>query len=137
MLSLKNISRLSRYVSSVNRCAYISTTHSLRDTFTIQDEDDFSSKVLESKDPVVVDFSAKWCGPCKLLTPRLDAALAATGGKVHLAIVDIDNLADLAIEQGVQAVPTVIAFKGGKMTDKFVGLIEEDKLHSFVQKLVE
>ena len=67
---------------------------------------------------------------------RLDAAIAATEGKVHLAIVDIDELSDIAMEGGVEAVPTVIAFKGGKQIDKFVGLIDEDRLDAFVQKLI-
>jgi len=89
---------------------------------------------------VIVDYSATWCGPCKLLGPRfeahhlqvsyikdvllifflgfdfrLEAVVAATSGKVHLAIVDIDELSDLALEGGVQAVPTVVAYKNGKV----------------------
>lgn len=115
----------------------ISTTSIVRETFTIQDEDDFKSKVIESSVPVIVDFSAVWCGPCKILGPRLDAAVANTNSKVNLAIVDIDENGDLALEHNVQAVPTVVAFKDGKVVDKFVGLIDEDKLGSFVSKLHE
>jgi thioredoxin-like negative regulator of GroEL len=66
---------------------------------------------------------------------RLDAAIAATGGKVHLAVVDIDELSDLAMDSGIEAVPTVIAFKGGQPVDRFVGLLDEDRLGAFVQKL--
>ncbi|TRY74908.1 hypothetical protein TCAL_00512 [Tigriopus californicus] len=116
----------------IHRC--LSTSLIRRDTFTIQDEDDFKEKVLSNPDPVIVDFSATWCGPCKMLTPRLDAAIAATEGKVHLAVVDIDELGDLAMDHGVQAVPTVVAMKGGKAVDKFVGLLDEDKLAAFVDK---
>lgn len=105
------------------------------DTFTIQDEDDFKARVLESAEPVIVDFNATWCGPCKILTPRLDAAIAATEGKVHLAMVDIDELGDLAMDHSVQAVPTVLAMKGGKVVDKFVGVLDEDKLGAFVNQL--
>ena len=112
-----------------------STTRLLRETFTIQDEDDFKAKVLESPVPVVVDFSATWCGPCKILGPRLDATVANTNSKVNLAIVDIDENSDLALEHNVQAVPTVMAFKDGKIVDKFVGLLDEDRLDSFVTKL--
>ena len=107
----------------------------LGDTFTIQDVDDFKTKVLSSDVPVVVDFSATWCGPCKILGPRLDAAIAATNSKVNLAVVDIDDNSDLAIEHGVQAVPTVVAFKDGQIVDKFVGLLDEDKLGAFVSNL--
>ena len=106
-----------------------------RDTFNVQDEDDFKARVLESKTPTIVDFSATWCGPCKILGPRLDAAIAATEGKVNLAVVDIDELADLALDYRVEAVPTVVAVKDGEIVDKFVGLLDEDKLDAFVTKL--
>jgi len=104
-------------------------------TFTVQDETEFKEKVLGSAIPIVVDFSATWCGPCKLLTPRLDAAIAATEGAVDLAIVDIDDLADIAMEHGVNAVPTVLGIKDGKVVDKFVGLVDEDKLGAFITRL--
>ena len=106
-------------------------------TFAVQDEAEFKEKVLGSSTPVVVDFSATWCGPCKLLTPRLDAAIAATEGAVDLAIVDIDDLSDLALDHGVNAVPTVLGIKDGQIVDKFVGLIDEDKLSAFISKLQE
>ena len=86
---------------------------------------------------MVVDFSAQWCGPCKLLTPRLDAAIAAQEGAVDLAIVDIDDLAEIAMEHNVNAVPTVIGVKEGKVIDRFVGLLEEDKLAAFIDNLKE
>merc|ERR1719309_571247 len=104
-------------------------------TFAVQDEAEFKGKVLGSSVPVVVDFSATWCGPCKLLTPRLDAAIAATEGAVDLAIVDIDDLADVALEFGVNAVPTVLGVKDGEIIDRFVGLADEDKLGAFIDKL--
>ncbi|QQP39106.1 Thioredoxin [Caligus rogercresseyi] len=114
------------------------STSSLRsETFRIQSMDDFKEKVLESEVPVIVDFSAVWCGPCKILGPRLDAAIAVTEGKVNLAIVDIDDHADLAMDHSVSAVPTVLAMKDGEVVDKFVGLIEEDKLLSFIGNLHE
>ena len=65
----------------------------------------------------------------------LEAAVAATNSKVNLAIVDIDVNSDLAMDHEVQAVPTVVAFKEGKMVDKFIGLLDEDKLDAFVTKL--
>ena len=80
-------------------------------------------------------FAATWCGPCKILGPRLDAAVAGTDSKVNLAIVDIDDNGELAMDHEVRAVPTVVAFKGGQVVDKFIGLIDEDKLDAFVTKL--
>ena len=115
----------------------LSTSKVVRETFSIQDEEDFKAKVIESPVPVIVDFSATWCGPCKILGPRLDAAVASTNSKVNLAIVDIDENSDLAMDHEVQAVPTVIAFKDGKPVDKFIGLLDEDKLGSFVSRLHE
>ncbi|XP_040563730.1 thioredoxin, mitochondrial [Lepeophtheirus salmonis] len=113
------------------------TSRVSKETFRIQSEEDFKERVLESEVPVIVDFSAQWCGPCKILGPRLDAAIAVTKGKVNLAIVDIDELSDIAMEHSVSAVPTVLALKDGKIVDKFIGLIEEDKLFSFIENLHE
>eukprot|EP00092_Neocalanus_flemingeri_P014772 GFUD01015942.1.p1 GENE.GFUD01015942.1~~GFUD01015942.1.p1 ORF type:complete len:133 (-),score=35.06 GFUD01015942.1:162-560(-) len=126
-----------RLFSTVNRLAVrnFSSTKPALATFAVQDEAEFKEKVLGSANPVVVDFSAAWCGPCKLLTPRLDAAIAATEGAVDLAIVDIDDLADIALEHGVNAVPTVLGIKDGQIVDKFVGLIDEDKLGAFIARL--
>ncbi|XP_023336745.1 thioredoxin, mitochondrial [Eurytemora carolleeae] len=105
--------------------------------YAIQSEEEFKSKVLGGSKPVVVDFSATWCGPCKMLTPRLEAAVAATEDAVDLAIVDIDDFSDLALEHDVSAVPTVIGVKNGAIVDRFVGLIDEDRLGSFIGKLKE
>jgi len=86
---------------------------------------------------VVVDFSATWCGPCKMLTPRLESAVAGTEDAVDLAIVDIDDLGELAMEHDVSAVPTVLGIKNGEVVDRFVGLIDDDKLAAFINKLKE
>ena len=137
------------------RC--LATSANKTASYSVQDEEDFKTRVLASQVhliagksnpllgflnasgqvPVVVDFSAQWCGPCKMLTPRLDAAIAAQEGAVDLAIVDIDDLAELAMEHNVNAVPTVIGVKGGKVIDRFVGLLEEDKLSAFIDNLKE
>ncbi|XP_067128819.1 thioredoxin, mitochondrial-like [Centruroides vittatus] len=108
----------------------------LKDCFTVQDENDFKEKVLKSEIPVIVDFQATWCGPCKTLGPRLEGIIATKNDKVHLAKVDIDDNSDLAIEYGVSAVPSVFGIKNGKVIDKFVGVLEDDKINSFVDKLI-
>ena len=131
------IARFLRQRPSLLHNRTFATTQALGETFTIQDVEDFKSKVLHSTVPVIVDFSATWCGPCKILGPRLDAAVASTNSKVNLAIVDIDDNSDIAMEHEVQAVPTVVAFKEGEIIDRFIGLIDEDKLEAFVSKLHE
>ncbi len=113
----------------------LSTSASRLQIFTIQSEEEFQSKVMGSSKPVLVDFSATWCGPCKMLTPRLDAAVTATADAVDLAIVDIDEFADLALAHDVTAVPTVVGVKNGQIVDRFVGLVDEDKLGAFITKL--
>ena len=132
---LSNLIRGQRSIITKSFARPLSTSKAVCETFTVQDEEDFKEKVINSQIPVIVDFSATWCGPCKILGPRLEAAVAATNSKVNLAIVDIDVNGDLAMDHEVQAVPTVVAFKEGKMVDKFIGLLDEDKLDAFVTKL--
>ncbi|XP_001376030.1 thioredoxin, mitochondrial [Monodelphis domestica] len=105
-------------------------------TFNVQDGPDFQDRVVNSQTPVVVDFHAQWCGPCKILGPRLEKMVAKQEGKVLMAKVDIDDNTDLAIEYEVSAVPTVLAIKNGDVVDKFVGIKDEDQLEAFLKKLI-
>ncbi|XP_074511728.1 thioredoxin, mitochondrial [Sebastes fasciatus] len=105
-------------------------------SFNVQDHEDFTDRVINSKMTVLVDFHAQWCGPCKILGPRLEKAIAKQKGRVTMAKVDIDDHTDLAIEYGVSAVPTVIAIRGGDVIDHFVGIKDDDELDSFVSKVI-
>ncbi|XP_048847620.1 thioredoxin, mitochondrial-like [Brienomyrus brachyistius] len=105
-------------------------------SFNVQDSEDFTERVINSDVPVLVDFHAQWCGPCKILGPRLEKVVAKQQGRIVMAKVDIDEHTDLAIEYGVSAVPTVIAMRAGKVLDQFVGIKDEDQLDSFIGKLV-
>ncbi|XP_026180284.1 thioredoxin, mitochondrial [Mastacembelus armatus] len=105
-------------------------------SFNVQDQEDFTDRVINSELPVLVDFHAQWCGPCKILGPRLEKAVAKQKGRVAMAKVDIDDHTDLAIEYGVSAVPTVIAMRGGDVVDQFVGIKDDDELDSFVTKII-
>ncbi|KAF1478690.1 Thioredoxin, mitochondrial, partial [Eudyptula minor novaehollandiae] len=112
------------------------TSARCRSTFNVQDGSDFQDRVVNNPKPVVVDFHAQWCGPCKILGPRLEKMVAKQEGKVLMAKVDIDDHTDLAIEYEVSAVPTVLAMKNGDVVDKFVGIKDEDQLEAFLKKLI-
>lgn len=85
--------------------------------------------------PVIVDFWAPWCGPCKQLTPDLEKVVQAAGGAVILAKVNIDESNQVAGELGVQSVPTVIGFKQGRPADGFVGAQPESQIKAFIERL--
>ncbi|GFO12895.1 thioredoxin [Plakobranchus ocellatus] len=124
--------------SQLFKCHQMSTAEqgSKFEVINVQDEDDFKKRVLESNRPVVVDFHATWCGPCRLLGPRLEKLVAEEEGKVIMAKVDIDDNSDLAMEYGVRSVPTVLGMKDGKVQGQFVGLIDDDQIQTFVDKLI-
>ncbi|XP_060046912.1 thioredoxin, mitochondrial-like [Erinaceus europaeus] len=113
------------------------TTKVSTTTFNIQDGPNFQDRVVDSERPVVVDFHTQWCGPCRILSPRLEKMVAKQQGKVVMAKVDIDDHTDLAMEYEVSAVPTVLAMKNGDVVDKFVGIKDEDQLEAFLRKLTD
>jgi putative thioredoxin len=91
---------------------------------------------LSRKTPVVVDFWAEWCGPCRTLTPALEAAEAARGGRVLLAKVDVDANPSLGARYEVQGIPAVKAFHDGEVVDEFVGAVPRAKVESLFDALV-
>ncbi len=100
---------------------------------------DFENTVMRAsmEKPVIVDFWAPWCGPCKQLMPLLENAVAAAGGEVLLAKVNLDENPELAQALRVQSVPTVFGFVGGQPVDAFQGVVPESKIKEFVEKLVQ
>ncbi|KAL9985942.1 hypothetical protein ACROYT_G008398 [Oculina patagonica] len=105
--------------------------------FEVKDSDDFQKRVLAATKPVLVDFHADWCTPCKALTPKLDAIVGEKDGLLELAKVDVDQNPDLAMQYEVRGIPTVLAIKNGKVVDNFTGLIEKEQLRQFVENLLK
>ncbi|KAL1129396.1 hypothetical protein AAG570_013923 [Ranatra chinensis] len=115
--------------------AFFSTSGSLSDSFKVQDVKDFNDRVLKSKKPVVVDFFATWCNPCKALAPRIENVIAEKKGEVDLIKVDIDEHSELALDYDVGSVPVLLAIRNGKVEERLVGLQDTDKLRQFVDKI--
>jgi putative thioredoxin len=101
-------------------------------------DDTFQTDVLarSTEVPVVVDLWAPWCGPCTTLGPMLERAVAATGGAVELAKVNIDDNPRIAQSFGVQSIPAVFAIADGKVVDQFIGAVPEQEVVAFVAKLL-
>ena len=82
----------------------------------------FEAEVLKSDQPVLVDFWADWCGPCKMLAPTIDKLAHDYAGRVKVGKVDTDSNREVSMKYGISAIPTVILFKNGQVAQKFVGL---------------
>ncbi len=98
----------------------------------------FRADVLtaSTRQPVLVDFWAPWCGPCKQLAPALEKAVAELGGKVTLVKMNIDEHPQIAGQLGIQSIPAVIAFDKGQAVDGFVGALPESQIRGFIERLV-
>jgi putative thioredoxin len=99
----------------------------------------FLKDVIEEskRQPVLVDFWAPWCGPCKQLTPILEKAVKATKGKVRLAKMDIDKHPEIPGQMGIQSIPAVIAFANGQPVDGFMGALPESQVIAFLERVTK
>ena len=95
----------------------------------------FQSEVLSSDKPVLVDFWAEWCGPCRMLAPTIEALAKEFDGKVKVGKLDTDHNQNVPVQYGIQAIPTVILFNKGQVVQKFVGLRNKKDFIAELQKV--
>jgi thioredoxin 1 len=96
----------------------------------------FESEVVQSETPVVVDFWAEWCQPCKMLSPVLDKVASKYNGQLRVVKCNVDENQDVAMKYGVMSIPNLIFFKGGQVVNQAVGYMNEAQLSSKVDEVL-
>ncbi len=96
----------------------------------------FENEVLNSDIPVVVDFWASWCGPCRMVAPVIEELAREYSGKAKVGKVNVDEEAELAVKYGIVSIPTVLIFKNGEVMEKLVGAQSQDEYEDAVDKYI-
>ncbi len=96
----------------------------------------FEADVLKSSEPVVVDFWAEWCGPCRMIAPALDEISTQVGDKVKIVKLNVDENPEVAAKYGIMSIPTLLMFKNGEISSRQVGAAPKQKLHQWISGAV-
>ena len=99
-------------------------------------DDNFDDEVLKAELPIMVDFWAPWCGPCKAIGPTVEALEKTYGEKMNFVKVNVDENPVVPSKYGIQAIPTLIFFKGGEVVDKITGMVAKEKLEESIKKVI-
>jgi len=104
-------------------------------TFEVTDQN-FEEKVLKNPLPVIVDFWAPWCGPCRMIAPKLQELASEYEGKIAVAKVNVDNSPMVAGQMGIRSIPTILFVKDGKVADQVIGNVPKSDLESRIKTLI-
>ncbi len=98
---------------------------------------EFEKEVLQSEQPVLVDFWAAWCGPCKALAPVVDKIAAAYEGKLKVMKMDVDRNSSTPMRYGIRGIPALLIFKGGKVADQIVGYVPQETIEKSISRVLQ
>jgi thioredoxin len=108
----------------------------VNDKMVVLNDQNWNQEVLESKDPVLVDFWAEWCAPCRMIAPLVEAIAQEYAGRIKVGKLDVDSSPEVAGRYDIRSIPTLLVFKGGKVVEQRVGAVPKAELARLVERHV-